>query len=185
MTADRSSSMDKGSLSPAVAEEKTDENDSILEIFKQCDTSTLIVILICNFIQGFEKFLDLILLDIYKNVMKLQPADTTALMGMNAIPWSFKIIYGFLSDNFFIFGTRRKGHILMNITIAIVTMLGIIFAGESLGKYFVTACVTLCQMTMAYNDTVTDGLTVQATKVGHDDFSERVNSLAYILGASG
>lgn len=40
-------------------------------------------------------------------------------------------------------------------------------------------------MTMAYNDTVTDSLTVQATKIGHEDFSERVNSLAYILGATG
>lgn len=81
-------------------------------------------------------------------------------MGMNAIPWSFKILYGFISDNFLIFGTRRKGHILLNISIAICTMLGIMFAGEARGKYFVTACVTLCQLTMAYNDTVTDGLTV-------------------------
>ena len=117
--------------------------------------------------------------------MKLEPAETTAFMGANAIPWSFKIIYGFLSDNFLIFGTRRKGHILMNIGLCILTMLGIMFAGEHQGKYFITVCVTLCQMTMAYNDTVTDGLTVQATKIGHEEFSESVNSLAYILGAFG
>lgn len=104
----------------------------------------MIVILFCNFIQGFEKFLDLNLLHIYKNVMRLEPAETAALMGMNAIPWSFKILYGFISDNFLIFGTRRKGHILMNVGMSMATMVGIMFAGESLGKYFVTACVTVC-----------------------------------------
>ena len=76
--------------------------------------------------------------------MKLEPAETTAFMGMNALPWSFKILYGFISDNFLIFGTRRKGHIIMNILMIIGTMIGVMFAGESLGKYFVTVCVTLC-----------------------------------------
>lgn len=81
-------------------------------------------------------------------------------MGVNAIPWSFKIFYGFLSDNFSIFGSRRKNHLLTNISVSICSMLGIMFFGRSLGKFFVTACVTMTQLTMAYNDTVTDGLTV-------------------------
>jgi len=79
--------------------------------------------------QGFEILLDLTLLNIYKNLMKLEPAEVTAFIGMNAFPWSFKIIYGFISDNFLILGSRRRGHILMNITIAILSMIGIVFLG--------------------------------------------------------
>lgn len=185
MSDEKTSDEDEAEEQPKNQDGTIESCCGILTVFRQCDNVTLTVILFCNFIQGFEKFLDLNLLHIYKNVMKLEPAETTALMGMNAMPWSFKILYGFFSDNFLIFGTRRKGHMLMNIGLCMGTIIAVMFAGESLGKYFVTACVTLCQMTMAYNDTVTDGLTVQATKIGHEDFSERVNSLAYILSAVG
>lgn len=54
-----------------------------------------------------------------------------------------------------------------------------------MGKYFVTGCVTLCQLTMAYNDTVTDGLIVHGSKLGHEEFNEQLNSLAYIFNGIG
>ena len=38
---------------------------------------------------------------------------------------------------------------------------------------------------MAYNDTVTDSLIVYGSKLGHEEFNEQLNSLAYIFNCIG
>lgn len=116
--------------------------------------------MICNFAQGFKQFLDLSLLALYKDVLKLEPAEVQAYMGIIAIPWSFKIIYGFMSDNVKIFNSKRRGHILMNSGCCILSMSSIMLFGKGMGKYFVTFMVLVSQINMAYCDTVTDALTV-------------------------
>ena len=106
-------------------------------------------------------------------------------MGIIALPWSFKIFYGFCSDNVKIFGSKRRGHILLNTVCCSLSMIAVMLFGLRLGKYFVTACVFISQLTMAYNDTVTDALTVQASKFGAPDGSENLNSLCYMMQGFG
>lgn len=60
-------------------------------------------------------------------------------------------------------------------------MIAIMLFGLKFGKYFVTVCVLVSQYTMAYNDTVTDALTVQAAKFDIPDGCEWLNSLCYAL----
>jgi len=73
--------------------------------------------------------------------MKLNPAEAQAFIGVIAIPWSFKIIYGFSSDNLKVFNSKRRGHLLMNTMCCILSMAVIIIFGVKFGKYFVTVCV--------------------------------------------
>ena len=54
--------------------------------------------------------------------MKLEPAEVAGLMGMVAIPQSFKIIYGVISDNIKILGSKRKGHIILMTILCIISM---------------------------------------------------------------
>lgn len=149
------------------------------------DRSFLIILFLCNFAQGFKQFLDLCLLNLYKDVLHLEPAEVTVYMGLIALPWSFKIFYGFTSDNIRIFGSKRRNHILLNTVLCSVSMVGIMLFGLEFGKYFVTICVLISQYTMAYNDTVTDALTVQASKFDIADCCEWLNGMCYAMQGFG
>ena len=162
-------------------EKPKDDDGGVFDIFNQFDRSFLFIMIICNFAQGFKCFLDLSLLNLYKEVMKLEPAEVQAFIGVIAIPWSFKIIYGFASDNLQVFNSKRRGHLLMNTMCCILSMAAIIVFGVQFGKYFVTVCVFITQINMAYCDTVTDALTVQATKKGVKNGSENLNSVSYLF----
>ena len=131
--------------------------------------------------QGFKQFLDLSLLNLYKKELKLEPAEVTMFMGIVAMPWSLKIIYGFIGDNVRIFGSKRKGHIMMNTLLCSIAMISLMTYGVQFGKYFVTFCVFVSQINMAYNDTITDALTVAASKSDVDDANENLNSICYLL----
>jgi uncharacterized membrane protein len=122
---------------------------------------------------------------LYKKELKLEPAEVTMYMGIVAMPWSFKIIYGFIGDNVRIFGSKRKGHIMMNTLCCSMAMVALMTFGLDLGKYFVTFCVFVSQINMAYNDTITDALTVTASKTGVEDANENLNSICYMLQAIG
>jgi|TARA_B110000285_G_C15104516_1_gene607117 hypothetical protein len=105
-------------------------------------------------------------------------------MAIIALPWSFRIVYGFMSDNFRIFGTKRRGHILMNAGCCIVTMCSLIIF-NNLGKYFITFCLIISQLNMAYNDTVTEALTVQASNKGVINASESLNTISFYFQTLG
>ncbi len=81
------------------------------------------------------------LLKLFKDTLGVEPAETQELLGMVAIPWSFKIFYGFSSDNIKLFGSKRKGHLLICSGCCILSMAAIIIFGTHFGKYFVAGCV--------------------------------------------
>jgi hypothetical protein len=84
------------------------------------------------------------------------------LIGFISIPFALKIIYGFTSDNIKILGSKRRGHLLVNSFSSMFMMILILGFGRKFGKYFITCCVFVSQLNMAYGDTVTDALTIQA-----------------------
>jgi hypothetical protein len=157
----------------------------MFDIWVQFDSSFLAVMLMCNFSQGFKQFLDLSLLTLYKDVLKVEPAETQAFMGIIAIPWSLKIVYGFISDNVEIFHSKRRGHIIMNTSVSMLSMLAIILMGENSDKIFVTVCIFISQICMAYNDTVIDALTIQASQQGVKNGNQNLNSWSFIMQALG
>lgn len=139
---------------------------SIFNVWEQFDKSFIVCLFLCNFSQGFKQFLDLSLLNLFKNTLKLDVGEVQIFMGLISVPWSFKIVYGFMSDNISVLNSKRRGHVLLNAACCITSMASIIIFGSQFGKYFVTFCCFVSQINMAYNDTVTDAMTVMATKKG-------------------
>ena len=137
----------------------------------------MICLIIVNFTQGFKILLDLTVLNIFKEVLSLEPAEVQLYMGIIAMPWSFKFIYSFMSDNIQLFNSRRRNHILINSFINIVSISLLMKYGLEQGKWFITAAIFLSQVNMAYCDTVTDALSAQASKHGIRDAHE---SLQYV-----
>ena len=84
-------------------------------------------------------------------------------MGIIALPWSFKILYGFISDNISVFNSKRKGYIILNTICCAISVGLLILFGIQLGKKFVTFCLFISQVNMAFVDTIADALTVRAS----------------------
>ena len=135
--------------------------------------------------KGFKQFLILNMLNLYNDVMKLELSECEMFLGIISAPWSFKIIYGLLSDNVKIFGTKRKGHLLVNAGSCIFVMTLIIVFGMHLGKYFVTGCVFISQINIAYIDCVTDALTIQVSTNSVKHGTENLNTIAFLAQGIG
>ena len=92
--------------------------------------------------------------------MKLDLSEVEYFLAIISLPWSFKIIYGFMSDNIKFFNTKRKSHLIVNAGCCILSMSAIISFGMHFGKYFLTTMLFISQLNMAYIDTVIDALIV-------------------------
>jgi len=57
--------------------------------------------------------------------------------------------------------------------------------GTDLGKFFITLCVFISQMNMAYCDTVTDALSLQASKHNYNVGHEKLQSLQLFANSLG
>jgi hypothetical protein len=51
--------------------------------------------------------------DLFKNYLMLDPGQMAIYISMIHIPWSIKILYGLISDNVPLFGTKRKSYIII------------------------------------------------------------------------
>ena len=75
------------------------------------------------------------------------------------LPWSIKIIYGFLSDNVPIFGSRRRSYLYIGALMQIISMtvmtLNIILTAE-----LAAAFLFLSNVSIALSDVVLDSLMV-------------------------
>jgi len=68
---------------------------------------------IVYFLQGFRVFQGLVMKDLFKLYLELEPEYSQFLSSLTLFPWSFKIIYGFIADNIPIMGSRRKSYIIL------------------------------------------------------------------------
>ena len=50
--------------------------------------------------------------DLYKEYMGLDPGEMAGYISIIGMPWSFKILYGIISDNLPVCGTRRKSYLM-------------------------------------------------------------------------
>lgn len=65
------------------------------------------------FNQGTKILVSLASSDLFKAYYKLEPGHVQSIMAFIAIPWSTKIVYGLISDNFPICGSRRKSYLVI------------------------------------------------------------------------
>ena len=72
-----------------------------------------IVIILVAFSQGVTGLSDLAISYLYKDDLKLEPAQVSRMTSMASIPWIVKPIYGLISDSFPLFGYRRKPYLFI------------------------------------------------------------------------
>lgn len=51
--------------------------------------------------------------DYYKTKLGLEPGYIATLGSFTGLPWSIKLLYGMISDNVPLFGTKRKSYVIL------------------------------------------------------------------------
>ena len=81
----------------------------------------------------------------------------TMHMSMIHLPWSVKIIYGLISDNVPILGTRRKSYIVLMGLLQFGALVFVYAFGE-INALTVAVCLTLAALSEAFVNVVADAI---------------------------
>jgi hypothetical protein len=91
--------------------------------------------------------------------------DITTFMALLAIPWSFKPVYGLLTDFVPIFGTRRKGYLLLASGATAVSLLGLFaFPVRQGSAVLLLGWLMVPAIAVAFADVATDALMVERSQ---------------------
>jgi len=94
----------------------------------------------------------------------MDPGDMTKYMSIIHLPWSVKLLYGLMSDNVPIMGTRRKSYIIIMGLIQFVALISIYFIHET-SAISVAILLTLAAFSEAFVNVVSDAIMcIQARK---------------------
>ncbi len=100
---------------------------------------------------------------ILKNQLKLGPSQMAYFQAVMLVAWVVKPLWGFISDSFPLFGTKRKSYLLLTSGLAAASW---IFLGTlkvlTLGNLLLV--ISICYLAYAFQDVVTDGLMIDTGK---------------------
>lgn len=75
------------------------------------------------------------------------------------LPWSFKILYGLISDNFPIFGSRRRSYCIILSSLQLLSaLLMSMYTGTD--EIYASVLLTLLSFTVAGMDVIVDSIMV-------------------------
>lgn len=150
----------------------TDTTNPLLKkIFLGIDpTPDVIAIATIYFVEGALGLARLAQTFLLKDDLHLGPAEMSATMGILALPWTIKPLYGFLSDGFPIFGYRRRSYLVLAGIIGFLSYsslawgLGGDAASSSTALTITVISLLLSSASIAMADVVADGIVVQKTR---------------------
>ncbi|MEM8604125.1 MAG: hypothetical protein AAGF24_09865, partial [Cyanobacteria bacterium P01_H01_bin.121] len=94
-------------------------------LFDNEPTPELLAILIVYFAQGILQLTFLAASFLLKDELGVSPAQAAALSGLIVLPWTLKILWGFLSDAVPIFGYRRRSYLLLSGLVGTLALVGL------------------------------------------------------------
>lgn len=143
----------------------------------------LIAILAVYFVQGILGLSRLAVSFFLKDELQLSPVEVSALLGIAALPWMIKPLFGFISDGLPIFGYRRRPYLVLS---------GILGASAwvSLGtivnsSWAATIAIALSSLSVAFSDVIVDSLVVERARVETQAKAGSLQSLCWGATALG
>lgn len=95
----------------------------------------------------------------YKEKCDLDPGDVQLYIAIINLPWTFKFIYGLLSDNIPFFGYRRKSYLILFSFILFLSIMAI-FVLQPKNPAMVTFYLTCANFCLAFISVVTEATMV-------------------------
>jgi folate/biopterin transporter len=159
--------------------------DSITEkiFFGHEPSAELIAILSVYFVQGILGLARLAVSFFLKDELRLSPAEVSAMLGVVALPWMIKPLFGFMSDGLPIFGYRRRPYLILSGilgAIAWVSMATIVHSSLA-----ATAAIALSSLAIAVSDVIVDSLVVERARAESQADAGSLQSLCWGASAFG
>ena len=131
----------------------------IIELTDRYDATFLTMLGMQYFNQGSKILVSLAVQDLFKAYYKLEPAEMQSILAFTGLPWSIKIIYGLISDNLPIMGSRRKSYLLIGALLQFLTMIALTISSTG-NLNFAIGCLFMSNMSVALSDVIVDSLMV-------------------------
>ncbi|MDY6784983.1 MAG: folate/biopterin family MFS transporter [Cyanobacteriota bacterium] len=135
-------------------------------------TPELFAILTVYFVQGILGLARLAVSFFLKDELGLSPAQTAAMMGIAAIPWTIKPLFGFLSDGLPLFGYRRRPYLILGGLLG--TWSWIALGTVVNDPWTATVAILFTSLSVAISDVIVDSLIVERV---HHESIENAGSL--------
>jgi len=125
-------------------------------------TPELIAILTVYFVQGILGLSRLAVSFFLKDELGLSPAQVSALVGIAALPWVVKPLFGFLSDGLPLFNYRRRPYLILSGLLGAIAWLALAWVVES--AWSATLAMLLASLSVAIADVIADSLVVERVR---------------------
>jgi folate/biopterin transporter len=159
--------------------------DSVKEkIFFGNEPSTeLIAILTVYFVQGILGLARLAVSFFLKDELGLSPAQVSALMGIVALPWIIKPVFGFVSDGLPIFGYKRRPYLVISGILGAISWVSLATIVHT--SWAATLAIALGSLSVAVSDVIVDSLVVERARGESQEKAGSLQSLTWGASAVG
>ena len=125
-------------------------------------TPELIAISLIYFVQGILGLASLAVSFFLKDDLGLSPAAASALLGIGAVPWVVKPLFGFTSDGLPILGYRRRPYLILSGLLGSAAWVAMATVVDSYGT--AVAAIVLSSLSIAVSDVIVDSIVVERAR---------------------
>jgi folate/biopterin transporter len=131
-------------------------------LFGQELTYELFGILLVYFVQGILGLTRLAVSFFLKDELGLSPAQMGALIGIAALPWVIKPVFGFISDGIPLFGYRRRPYLIISGLLGCLSWLALATLVDN--AWSATLAILSTSLSVALSDVIVDSLVVEKAR---------------------
>ncbi len=159
--------------------------DSVQEklLFGNEPSAELMAILTVYFVQGILGLARLAVSFFLKDELLLSPAQVSALLGIVALPWMIKPLFGFISDGLPIFGYRRRPYLILSGILGTVSWICLATIVNT--AIAATIAIALGSLSVAVSDVIVDSLVVERARKESQADAGSLQSLCWGFSALG
>ncbi len=159
--------------------------DSVREkvFFGNEPTTELVAILTVYFVQGILGLARLAVSFFLKDELGLTPAQVSAMLGIVALPWIIKPLFGFLSDGLPIFGYRRRPYLVLSGILGAISWVSLATIIHT--PIAATLAIALGSLSVAVSDVIVDSLVVERARSESQAKAGSLQSLTWGASALG
>ncbi len=146
--------------SPGLARMKASLTEKVF--FGNEPSAELIAILLVYFVQGILGLARLAISFFLKDELGLSPAEVSALVGVAALPWMIKPLFGFISDGLPILGYRRRPYLILSGLLGVLSWVALATVVDS--AWAAMLAIALGSLSVAFSDVIVDSLVVERAR---------------------
>lgn len=158
--------------------------DFFVGLCRKFDTGFVVLLAVQNLNQGLWQMVLLASQDYFKQYLKLDPGVMAGYMSLISVTWSIKILYGLISDNLPMAGTKRKSYVILMGFLQFVSLLSV-YAFEITHGLSVAILLSISSMCIAFINVVVDAIVCVQARKDPVHGSQDLMSLAWIANGLG